>query len=164
MSSSPSISPPVEREPAAAESQPEAAAPRNRRLGLRGLLRGLLILVGAASAVVALTRDSSPTAEALAGLDPATTLVLAVAEGDRYGEARLHVGGTDRPSLSDDAEIRTALAAELAGDRVRAVALAVAPGVYQREVARARRLLDEALAGRSIEVVLIPLVTAPASP
>ena len=163
MPSSPSISPPVEPEPASAESQ-TAAAPRKARFGARGLLRGLLLCVCAASLCVALTNDAAPPDGALGGLDPATTLVLAVAEGDLYGEARFHVGGADRPPLADEAEVRDALAAQLAGDRIRTVALAVAPGVYQREVARARRLLDEALAGRAIEVFLIPLVAAPASP
>jgi hypothetical protein len=162
MPSSPSISPPVEPDTASAEPLP--VAPRKFPIGRRGLLRGLLLIVCAVGAAVALTNDSAPTADALGGLDPSTTLVLAVAEGDRYGEARLHVGGADRPALADDAEIREALVSELAGDRVRTVALSVAPGVYQREVVRARRLLDDALAGRSIEVVLIPLAPAPASP
>lgn len=164
MASSPSISSPVETppEPAPDERQPRAA--RKRRFSARWLLRGLLACVCLASVVLALTQRGPAPPGSFAGIDPATAVVLVVAEGDRYGESRFHLGGIDQPELTDDAEIRSALAAQLAGNAVQSVVVAAAPGVYQREVERARRLVAEAIPqGKALTLVLVPH-SAPATP
>lgn len=156
MSSSPSISPPAEAPPEAATDEKLSRPARKRRFSARWLLRGMLVCVCLASIALALSDRGPAAGDSLEDFDAATTVVLIVAQGEIYGESRFHVGSIDQPSLAEDAEIRAALAGALAGE-VRSVVIAAAPGVYQREVERARRLVGEALPqGKTPSMYLVP--------
>lgn len=131
-----------------AEAQAADDAPQGPRIsGLRWMLRIMLVLVAVSAVAVWLLFGMRGASSPPAAGDG---LVITLAEGDTYGMARVYVGQVAGEGLSDDQEIRDALAGPLAG--ASSVLIKVAPGVYQREVSRVWRLVNETATGKTIRM------------